>query len=60
MEEILKTEVKILNNALLNYLISGPKSIQEFKVDCSRLDERFFRDQYNSLKKHNMILFYFF
>ncbi len=44
MKEILELEVKTLNTALSNYLISGPKSIQAFKIDCSKLDERFLRE----------------
>ena len=44
MEEILKSEAKVLNTALTNYLTSGPKSIQKFTIDCLKLDERFFRE----------------
>src|SRR5690606_38178443 len=44
MEDIIKSEVKVLNIALTNYLESGPKSIQEFKIDCSKLEERFFNE----------------
>lgn len=44
MEDIVKSEVKVLNIALTNYLASGSKSIQEFKIDCSKLDERFFNE----------------
>jgi hypothetical protein len=44
MEDIIKSEVNKLNTALTNYLKSGPKSIQEFKIDCSKLDERFFNE----------------
>lgn len=44
MKEILELEAKALNTALSNYLVSGPKSIQEFKIDCSKLDGRFFRE----------------
>ncbi|MGS4347105.1 hypothetical protein ACKUSY_16250 [Myroides odoratus] len=41
MDEILKSKAKALNIALTNYLLSGPKSIQEFRIDCTKLDERF-------------------
>lgn len=44
MEEILKLEVEILNTALANYLALGSISTQKFKIDCSKLDERFFRE----------------
>ncbi|MDM1521517.1 hypothetical protein [Myroides odoratimimus] len=42
MEEILESKIKALNITLTNYLISGPKSVREFKIDCTKLDERFF------------------
>lgn len=44
MKELLKVEVEILNNSLSDYLIFGPKNIQEFKIDCSKLSDRFFRE----------------
>ncbi len=44
MEEILKNEVLQLHNALNNYLVLGPRNIEEFKIDCSFLDERYFNE----------------
>lgn len=44
MEEILKSESCFLSNALLNYLSKGFKSIQEFEIDCSKLDSRFLKE----------------
>ncbi len=37
MKELLQTEAQALNTALIDYLSSGPKSINEFKIDCSKL-----------------------
>lgn len=37
MKELLRIEAQELNNALIDYLACGPKSINEFKIDCSKL-----------------------
>ena len=42
--ELLNTEVRKLNNALSNYLISGSKSVQKFDIDCSSLSDKFFTE----------------
>lgn len=39
MKELLRTEAQELNNALIDYLSCGPKSINEFKIDCSKLSD---------------------
>ncbi|MGJ7030223.1 hypothetical protein [Niabella hirudinis] len=38
---IIASAVKTLNTVLTDYLVSGPRSIHEFKIDCTKLDERF-------------------
>lgn len=44
MENSIRKEAETLNKAITNYLITGPKSILEFEINCSKLDEKYFSE----------------